>query len=346
MGNKKRATLIDRLERLPRVRLGQLPTPLERLDRLSNETGGAEIWVKRDDCTGLAFGGNKVRQLEYYLGQARKAEADSVLITGAVQSNFVRSCAAAAAKMGLECHIQLEERVPRDDEFYRQSGNVLLDRLLGAQIYSYANGEDEAGADRRLGEIASDLRAAGKRPYIVPLSPGHPPFGALGYVAAAAELAAQLADQGLAPQEIIVASGSGATHAGLLFGIRALDLDIVVTGICVRRDATAQRQRIESRCQEIADLLQMDNPVRNHDLLLDDSYLAPGYGKLNAASKAALLATARSEGLLLDPVYTAKPMAACLDRAAAAQAGCKIIFIHTGGTPALFGYHADLQTLF
>lgn len=344
--HRKCLDLMERLKRLPHVALAQTPTPLELLPRLGRENGGAQILVKRDDCTGLAFGGNKVRQLEYYFGQAKQAKADSVLITGAVQSNFVRTCAAAAAKLGLECHIQLEERVPRDDLFYRQSGNVLLDRLLGAKIYSYASGEDEAGADRRLEEIATELRSHGKRPYIVPLSPGHPPYGALGYVVAALELAEQLSKQEITPKEVIVASGSGATHAGLLFGVKALGLNFPVTGVCVRRDAAAQRPRIETRCQEIAALLDMGNPVRPQDILLNDSYLAPGYGKLNAAAQHALLATARSEGLLLDPVYTAKPMAACLARAAATPEKEQIIFIHTGGTPALFGYHADLQTLF
>ena len=202
---------LGKLDDLPRVTLAHLPTPIEPMENLAAELGrGGGLYVKRDDCTGLAFGGNKVRQLEFYLGEARAEGADTVLITGAVQSNFVRSAAAAAAKLGMECHAQLEERVPGKDGAYRMSGNVLLDRMLGATIYSYAQGEDEEGADRRLHEIADALKERGRRPYIVPLAPGHKPLGALGYVDAAREILGQLAAQPLRMDEIVVASGSGA----------------------------------------------------------------------------------------------------------------------------------------
>ncbi len=155
---------LGRLDALPRARLVHAPTPLEALPNLTASLGGARLYVKRDDCTGLAFGGNKVRQLEFYLGQAQARNADTVLITGAVQSNFVRLAAAAARKLGLEIHIQLEERVPKTDPAYRNSGNVLLDRLLGATLYAYPDGEDEAGADQRLREIAARLEARGAAP--------------------------------------------------------------------------------------------------------------------------------------------------------------------------------------
>ena len=156
------------LGEFPRLRLCRLPTPLEAMPNLGEALGGAGVYVKRDDCTDLAFGGNKVRQLEFYLGEARLQDADTILITGAVQSNFVRLAAAAARKSGMDCHIQLEERVPRDDPLYRNSGNVLLDRILGATLYSYPEGEDEEGADRRVGEIAEELKGQGRRPYIIP----------------------------------------------------------------------------------------------------------------------------------------------------------------------------------
>ena len=160
------------LGEFPRLRLCRLPTPLEAMPNLGEALGGAGVYVKRDDCTDLAFGGNKVRQLEFYLGEARLQGADTILITGAVQSNFVRLAAAAARKSGMDCHIQLEERVPRDDPLYRNSGNVLLDRILGATLYSYPEGEDEEGADRRVAEIADGTERAGKASLHHPSRPG------------------------------------------------------------------------------------------------------------------------------------------------------------------------------
>ncbi len=329
---------LGRLDAFPRVRLGHGPTPLEQMANLAAQTGGGRLYVKRDDCTGLAFGGNKVRQLEFYLGEAESRNADTVLITGAVQSNFVRTAAAAAAKLGMDCHIQLEERVPDTDAQYRTSGNVLLDKLFGATLHSYPDGEDETGADRRLGEIAANLEAQGRRPYIVPLAPGHKPLGALGYVIAAREIAKQLAADDIVIDEIVVASGSGHTHAGLLFGLRALGHDVPVTGICVRRDTTAQQARIADRCREIADLLDIRSPVADGDIRLIDDFLAPGYGQLNPPTMDAIAAAARAEGLILDPVYTGKVMAGFLQRTRQRGKEGSLLFIHTGGAPALFAY--------
>ena len=306
---------------------------------------GARLFVKRDDCTGLAFGGNKVRQLEFYFGEAVAEGADTVLITGAVQSNFVRLAAAAAGQLGMTCHIQLEERVPKTDPNYRNSGNVLLDRLFGATLHRYPEGEDEAGADRQLGEIAAGLKAEGRKPFIIPLGPGHPPHGALGYVVAARELMAQQEAQGWASDEIVVASGSGNTHAGLLFGLKALGSQAKVVGACVRRAADVQRPRILKRCQEIAELLGVAPVVEENDLHFSDTHLAPGYGQLNPPTLEAMKKAARREGLVLDPVYTAKVMACTLQQAEAASAERSILFWHTGGTPALFAYSALLGDL-
>lgn len=330
--------LDDRLDRLPRVRLGHAPTPIERLPNLERRLGSSRLYVKRDDCTGLAFGGNKVRQLEFYMGEARARGADTVLITGAVQSNFLRVTAAAARRLGLDCHLQLEERVPDPSPLYRASGNLLLDRMLGATLHSYPEGEDEAGADARLGEIAADLAATGRRPYIIPLAPGHRPLGALGYVVAAREILAQTAAEGLALDEIVVASGSGHTHAGLLFGLRALGSRPRVTGVCVRRPAAAQRPRIRARLDEIAALLDLDPVAGDDDIHLIDDFLAPGYGRLNPTTTDAIATAARTEALILDPVYTGKAMAGFMQRARAAGAGQALLFIHTGGTPAVFAY--------
>jgi D-cysteine desulfhydrase/L-cysteate sulfo-lyase len=306
---------LGKLDDLPRVALAHLPTPIEAMENLAAVLGRkGGFYVKRDDCTGLAFGGNKVRQLEFYMGEARGEGADTVLITGAVQSNFVRSAAAAAAKLGMGCHVQLEERVSGKDGEYRTSGNVLLDRMLGATIHSYPQGEDEEGADRRVREIAAELKAAGRKPYVVPLAPGHKPLGALGYVVAAREILGQIAEQSLRIDEIVVASGSGSTHAGLLFGLRALGSDIRVTGVCVRREAAIQRQRIAGRCRDLAELLAVEPVVGDNDVIATDDFLAPGYGRLNEPTLRALDMAARHEALILDPVYTARTMAASIRR--------------------------------
>ncbi len=336
---------LGRLDTMPRCRLAHVPTPLEAMDNLSQDLGGARIWVKRDDCTGLAFGGNKIRQLEYYAGAAKAAGADTLLITGAVQSNYVRSTVAAAAKLGMQCHVQLEERVPDPSDTYRRSGNVLLDKLMGATVHSYPDGEDEAGADRRLGEIAEMLRRDGRTPYIVPLSPGPPPLAALGYIDCARELIAQFAAQDLQPDRIFVASGSGNTHAGLLFGLRALGCGVGVTGVCVRRPGDQQVPRLQDRCREIADLLDMANPVNPGDIDVDDKVLAPGYGRLNAATADAIRQAARREAILVDPVYTGRVLAATMAAARHLDPGTNILFVHTGGSPALFAYENELAEL-
>ncbi|MGI9462855.1 MAG: D-cysteine desulfhydrase family protein, partial [Aestuariivirgaceae bacterium] len=260
----------EKLDAMPRQPLAHLPTPLERMANLEKQFNNVSLLVKRDDCTGLAMGGNKLRQLEFYFGEAVRQGADTVLITGAVQSNFVRLAAASANKLGMHCHIQLEQRVAKNDPLYANSGNVLLDRMLGATMHTYPHGEDEAGADAQLESIADELRANGCNPYIIHLAPGHPPTGALGYVRAAREIIEQASSQGVSIDEVVVPSGSGHTHGGLLFGLRACGNAVPVTGICVRRDAAAQRPRIIERCRQIAELLGVANPVSEDDVIVTD----------------------------------------------------------------------------
>ena len=332
-----------KLDALPRTLLSHTPTPIDEMPNLGKYAGLANLFIKRDDCTGLALGGNKARQLEFYVGQAVAQCANALLITGAVQSNFVRIAAAAARKVGMDCHIQLEERVPNPSPLYRHSGNILLDRMLGATLHSYPEGEDEAGADRQLEKIANQLGDEGKNPYVIHLCPGHPPLGALGYIVAAREIIHQMQAGTPGFDEIIVASGSGATHSGLLFGLRTLNCAIPIRGICVRRSKELQRPRIVSRCQEIADLLEIQNPVFESDIDINDDVLAPGYGKMNDAVLEAIKMTAQCEGIILDPVYTGKTMAGFLSRARKAKAGQNLLFIHTGGQPAVFGYETDLE---
>ncbi|MEO1492411.1 MAG: D-cysteine desulfhydrase family protein [Pseudomonadota bacterium] len=333
---------LGRLSEMPSAGLAR-QTPFELLPNLSRSQRGAALWAKRDDMDGMAFGGNKVRQLDYYFGAALAEGADTVLITGAVQSNFCRLCAAFAAKLGLECHLQLEERVAKNDPLYRESGNVLVDRLLGAHLHSYPHGEDEAGADANLEAIADDLRTRGRRPYVIHLAAGHPPLGALGYIHCAREVLAAIAQHNLDVAHIAVPSGSGSTHAGFLYGMRALGSEIPVTGYCVRRGAGIQKQRIEARCADIAALLGAENPVRPEDVRTNDRFFGPGYGLINLPVERAIRLGARTEALMLDPVYTGKCMAGALNLAGTETPDRAVIFIHTGGTPALFAYASLLE---
>ncbi len=325
------------LDRFPRVSVAHVPTPVEPLVRLGAELGH-DILVKRDDCTGFGFGGNKVRQLEFYFGQALAERADTVLITGAVQSNYARTAAAFAAHFGMECHIQMEERVPRVKALYRENGNVLLSKLMGAHLHGFPEGEDEARADKALADLADTLRAKGKMPFQIPLGAEHPPLGSLGYVAAAIELSRQLPDL---PKidEIILPSGSSLTHVGLLFGLRALGIDTPVRGICVRRNAGLQQTRVTRRALDLAAMLDVPPLITHDDILLSDQVLGDGYGRLSPTVSEAISLTARTEGLFLDPVYSGKAMAGMIGLAKdARRQGKRVLFWHTGGSPALFAY--------
>jgi len=329
------------LKRYARVKVAHVPTRIEPLANLGRALS-IDLFVKRDDCTGFGFGGNKVRQLEFYFGQALVEGADTILITGAVQSNYARTAAAFAARFGMACHIQQEERVPSPSELYRQNGNVLLSNLTGAHTSSFPQGEDETAADLALQTLADKLRGEGKSPFIIPLGADHAPLGSLGYIDAALELASQL-DRLPEIDEIILPTGSSLTHVGLLFGLRAIGIDIPVRGICVRRDATSQRARITQRLDDLARLLNVENPVTDNDILLDDSPLAPGYGQMNPAVAEAISLAATTEGLFLDPVYSGKAMAGLIALARQGQLAKKtVLFWHTGGLPALFGYADQL----
>jgi D-cysteine desulfhydrase/L-cysteate sulfo-lyase len=290
------------------------------------------------------MGGNKARQIEFYLGEAIAQKSNAILITGAIQSNFVRSVAAAAAKFNMECHVQLEERVPNVDTTHRVSGNVLLTKLFGATIYSYPDGEDETGADQKINEIAEDLIKQGRKPYILPLAPGQPPLGALGYVVAAQEILDQLKESSQIIDEIVVASGSTSTHAGILYGLRALQSQMSVVGICVRRNKALQAPRVLARCSELSALLGTPEYVTTNDIILNDVPLAPGYGRLNPLTIEALQLAAGLEGLLLDPVYTGKVMAGMIDRVRTNTYVnvTNVLLLHTGGQPALFAYEPEL----
>ena len=330
----------------PRIRLGHTPTPLDAAPNLGAALG-VELWIKRDDCTGLALGGNKVRQLEFYLGEAQARGADTVLITGAVQSNFVRLAAAGARQLRMDVHIQLEERVDGADDLYRTSGNVLLDRLLGATLHSFPAGEDEAAADAALERLAGSLASEGRTPYVIHLSTDHPPLGGLGYVVAANEVMEQARARGFGFDAMVCASGSALTHAGTLVGLRAIGETMPVHGICVRREASRQRPRVAKRAAELAAMIGRPAVFGEHDVDVCDEVTPPGYGKLNDATREAMLMAAQLEGLLLDPVYTGKAMAGliALVRSGRIAAGSRVLFIHTGGLPGIFAYAAKLEPL-
>jgi len=330
-----------RLGRFSPVRLAHRPTRIEPLANLGRALG-LDLWVKRDDLTGIGAGGNKARQLDYYAGAAIREGADTLLITGAVQSNFTAMTAAYAARLGLACHVQLEDRVPDPRPLYRENGNVVLDQLLGAEIDTFPVGEDEAAADRALREKADGVRRAGRSPYVIPLGAENPPLGALGYIEAALELREQM--RALPSMDaIILASGSGLTHVGLLYGLRALGVSIPVIGICVRRCANLQRERVAARLVSLGELMGAPSKAVPGDIRLSDATLAPGYGQLNQAVRDAIKLSAQHAGLMLDPVYTGRAMAGLIElQRSDALPGPRVLFWHTGGLPALFAYSDQL----
>ena len=341
---EKEFELLPQLQEHPRVDLGLTKTNIDPLNRLGDELG-ISLATKRDDTLNLALGGNKVRQLEYYLGPAEQMGADTVLITGAVQSNFVRLCAAAARKMGWHPVVQLEDRVPSTDPAYNNSGNVLIDRMLGADIHYFPEGENEAAADANLDAIAADLQTKGRTPYVIHLGTDHPPLGGLGYALCAVETYVQLQQAGQQVDHIIIPSGSSLTHAGFLAGARAIGWDVPIHGICVRRGVELQQPRVLQRTREVMAMLGNRTEITSDDVIVDDTVLAPGYGQMNDAVMEAINLAARREALLLDPVYTGRAMAGLihLSRQGVIAQGQSALFIHTGGLPALFAYETKLR---
>lgn len=337
---------IPALGKYPRAELYSDATILEPMERLGSRLG-VNLFIKRDDTLPLAMGGNKVRQLEFYLGEAVSAGADTVLITGAIQSNFVRLCAAGARKLGMRPVVQLEKRVPKDSLAYNTSGNVLLLNMLGAEIVDFPEGENEALADAHLDSLADQLRAEGANPYVVHLGVEHPPIGGLGYVAAAVETIQQSNDMNVAFDHIVLPSGSGLTHAGFLAGMRLMQQDVDIQGICVRRTSSLQKNRVLRRANEVGMMLGYPNIIEMKDVNVDDTCLNPGYGRMNDQVAEALQLSAVEEGILMDPVYSGRTLAGLmyLIRIGKIASGKNILFIHTGGVPANFGYQSDLETL-
>lgn len=326
------------LARFPRIFLAHLPTPLERLDRLSKELGGPEIWIKRDDCTGLSTGGNKTRKLEFLMAEALAQGADTVITQGATQSNHARQTAAFAAKLGLACHILLEDRTGSNDPNYNSNGNVLLDHLHGATTSKRAGGMDMA-AEMEI--LAKGLQGEGRKTYIIP-GGGSNPTGALGYVNCAFELVSQANDRGLRIDHVVTATGSAGTQAGLVTGLKALNCGIPLLGIGVRAPKEKQEESVFALAQRTAEKLGCPGVVARGDVVADSNYVGAGYGIPRADTLEAISMFAQLEGLLLDPVYSGKGAAGLIDhvRKGRFTKGQRIVFLHTGGAAGLFGYDA------
>ncbi len=329
------------LARFPRVSLAHLPTPLEHLPRLSSALGGPDIYIKRDDCTGLATGGNKTRKLEYSIGEAVSLGADTIVTVGAVQSNHVRQTAAAACKLGLKCEILLENRVADASEDYLHSGNVFLDRLYGANIREYDKGTD---FNAEMDVVAEGVRQAGGKPYIVPGGASNV-VGALGYVNCAAELLTQANDTGLVIDHIVHATGSAGTQAGLIVGLNAMHSNIPLLGIGVNLGQEAQEDKVYDLAVDTADYIGAPGIVAREDVIANCDYVGDGYGIPTQSMNDAVLKLARLEGILADPVYSGKGLAGMFDLVNSGFFGStgNIVFIHTGGSVALFAYRDQLD---
>lgn len=324
------------LARFPRIRLAHLPTPLEPLPRLS-EALGVELWIKRDDCTGLAGGGNKTRKLEFLLGDAFEQGADTLVTQGAVQSNHVRQTAAAAAAHGLACEIILEERTGSKAADYTRNGNVLLDRLFGAGVRTVPGGTDMNAA---LEATAEQVRARGGRPYVVP-GGGSNAVGALGYVDCAREIVVQADELDMQVDRIVTATGSAGTHAGLVAGLAVMAADIPVLGIGVRAPKDRQEEMVLKLARQTAVLLGRPDAVTEAMVVADCDYVGEGYGLVDAGVIEALKLAARTDGIVLDPVYSGKAMKGLIALAKAGRFENEtVVFLHTGGAQGLFGYES------
>ena len=328
------------LTRFPRRRYTEGPTPLEPLPRFSAWLGGPEVWIKRDDLLGLAPGGNKTRKLEFLVADALEHGADTLVTCGAPQSNHCRIALAAAVKEGLRCRFVIEERVAGS---YRPdaSGNNFLFRLLGVETVTVVPaGPDMTAAMKK---VADDLAAAGRKAYVIP-GGGSNALGGLGYVACAQELQQQCFDRGVRFDHLVVGSGSSGTHGGLLAGFLGNRIDVPITGIGVSRNPVDQEPLVHREAQAVADLLESGMTIPRDAVVSIGGYWQPKYSVPNARMVEAVQALARTEAILLDPVYTGKVMAGLigLTRSGRFQPGQRVLFLHTGGAPSLHAYEAEL----
>ncbi|MBA1243224.1 D-cysteine desulfhydrase [Pseudomonas japonica] len=325
--------ITEQLSRFARLDLMPAATPLEKLNRLSTWLG-RDVYIKRDDLTPLALGGNKLRKLEYLAADALAQGADTLVTAGAIQSNHVRQTAALAARLGLACFALLENPTGTTQADYLHNGNRLLLDLFDARVELVDNLDN---AQASLEALAARLRTAGKQPYIVPIG-GSSPVGTLGYVRAGLELAEQITASGVEFSAVVLASGSAGTHAGLALALSEQLPHLPVIGVTVSRDEDQQRPKVRQLVEATAELLGVPLPA-DFKVHLWDEYYGPRYGEPNAGGLAAIKLLAGQEGILLDPVYTAKAMAGLLDGVGRQRFDDgPILFLHTGGAPALFAY--------
>ena len=324
------------LARIPRRRYTVGATPIEFLPHLSEHLGGPRIYIKRDDLLGLSAGGNKTRKLEFVMADALAQGADTIITTGAVQSNHCRLTLSAAVKEGLKCRLLLEERV---EGSYNpdSSGNNLLFRLLGAETIDMVPGGTDLMAE--MEKIAAEVTASGGKPYIVPGGASNP-LGALGYVSCAEEILNQSFEMSLPIDHVVCASGSGGTHAGLVAGFHGNQSGIPVTGVSVRAEKAPQEAKLHALANAASSLAGADREVPRDAFTVTDDYVGPGYSLPTTEMTAAIQTFARLEGILLDPVYTGKTAAGLIGLVQQGyfHADSTVLFIHTGGSPALYAY--------
>ena len=330
------------LARYPRVTLGHLPTPLEKLDNLTKELNGPEIWIKRDDCTGLSTGGNKTRKLEFLMAEALAEGADTVITQGATQSNHARQTAAAAVKLGLTCHILLEDRTGKTDYDYKENANVLLDQLHGATIERYSLNPD---MNAEMEKVAQHMRSEGRKVYTIP-GGGSNPTGALGYVNAGIELIYQANAINLKIDRVVHATGSAGTQAGLVAGLVGINSGVPVLGIGVRAPKAKQEESVFALASRTAEKLGISGVIKREDVVANCDYIGEGYGFPAPSTIDAIRTLARTDAILLDPVYSGKAMAGLIDlvKKGFFKKGETVVFIHTGGSVGLFGYPTDFKT--
>ena len=325
------------LSRFPRLRVAHLPTPLEPLHRISASLGGPNLWIKRDDCTGLATGGNKTRKLEFLMADALERGADCVITLGATQSNHARQTAAFAAKLDLRCHLLIRDLGAEHDDHYRHNGNVLLDELHGATI---TLADADADMDAELAQLIERLVDDGMTPYVIP-GGGSNEIGALGYVDAAAELLSQANDRALPIDHVILATGSAGTQAGLVVGLEAMNTSVSALGISVSTTKHEQEEKVLDLCRRTTEYMGLDGDlVAKDNVVVDSNYIGDGYGLPTEQMVEAVTMMARLEGVLLDPVYTGKAFAGLIDliREGHFDPGENVVFLHTGGSAGLFAY--------
>lgn len=332
--------MID-LASFPRIRLAHLPTPLEPMDRVSKLLGGPRLWIKRDDCTGVSTGGNKVRKLEFVLADAMAKGADTVVTAGAWQSNHSRQTAAAAAKLGLKCHLLLCNLVGFTDRAYRQNGNVLLDRLHDATIHELSGPDGQevlTYLNSEVDKYTQRLKDQGARPYAIPVGASNP-IGALGYVECAREIVAQSRDLGLKIDAIVHRSGSAGTQAGLLAGLAVSDVHIPVIGIGGGKAPKDLEELVFQMATETASLLGKPSAVKRSSVVATDPNPIQ-YGHLTREVADVIRLFAQTEGILVDPAYTGPALVGVIDLIRQGKFGrdANVVFIHTGGIAALFGY--------